>query len=86
MKDTPDAVSMRYRALLMARPGAERLRMGCDMFDTARALVRSAVATGDAPSARAAVFLRTYGADFDARTRECILLALDSASGRPRPT
>jgi len=76
MKDTTDAMSARYRDLLMARPGVERLRMGCDMFDTARALLRSAVASGDSPSARSAVFLRTYGADFDAPTRERILSAL----------
>ncbi|HEX7410214.1 MAG TPA: hypothetical protein VF515_21545 [Candidatus Binatia bacterium] len=38
MTDTPDAVRTRYRVMLMRRPGAERLKMACDMFDAARRL------------------------------------------------
>jgi hypothetical protein len=76
MNDTPEAVRRRYRSLLMARPAADRLRMGCDMFDAARTLVLAGVVATGEPSPRAAIFLRTYGADFDAETRRRILIAL----------
>ena len=41
MKDTPEAVQNLYRTLIMHRSGIERLKMGCTMFDTARALARA---------------------------------------------
>lgn len=81
MNDTPEGVRRRYRALLMSRPAADRLRMGCDMFEAARALIRAAVGARGERATRQALFLRTYGADFDAETRGRILAAL---SGRAR--
>ena len=72
MTDTPEAVRDLYRRLLMRRSGADRLRMGCDMFDTARAFVRSSLGdpsgTDASPDLKARLFLRTYGTDFDAET------------------
>jgi hypothetical protein len=60
------------RRLLMERTEAERLRMGCAMFDAARALMRAGLgdATGTDRSAalRVRLFERTYGSDFDATT------------------
>lgn len=54
----------------MRRSGEERLRMACDMFDTARVLMRTHVAASghavDEAEVRVQIFLRTYGADFDA--------------------
>ena len=76
MNDTPEAVSRRYRALLMSRPAADRLRMGCDMFEAARALIRAGVAASGEQATRQSLFLRTYGADFDAETRDRILAGL----------
>ncbi len=77
MTDTPKDVTARYRELLMCRSGAERLEMGCRMFDSARAFMRASL--GD-PSGSdrsremvARLFLRTYGADFDPMTRDRIV-------------
>ncbi len=78
MTDTPPDVARRYRELLLARSGAERLRMGCDMFDAARSLVRSSLAGTPEPGLRAALFLRIYGRDFDAAERRRIAAALDA--------
>ena len=72
MTDTPKTVGDLYRCLLMQRPGDVRLRMGCDMFDAARALMRSSL--GDpcgadtSPDLKVRLFLRTYASDFDAET------------------
>jgi hypothetical protein len=41
MKDTPPDIEERYRVMLMARTGEERLIMGCAMRDTARAKRRT---------------------------------------------
>lgn len=53
MKDTSASVSDLYRRMLMSRSGEERLRMGADMFEAARALVRAglrdAAAAPEAP-------------------------------------
>jgi len=80
--DTPAAVEARVRALLMRRSGGERLLMGCSMFDTARAFVRAGLgdpAGRDYSSAlRVQLFLRTYGADFDAATRARIVAHLQT--------
>jgi Uncharacterised protein family (UPF0158) len=93
--DTPPEVMQRYRAMLLARSPGERLRMGCSMSATARALVRASVLAQDAqasPAAlRQAVFLRFYGDEFGAAARERILrrLGVDAhapgASARPVP-
>ena len=43
MNDTPEAVQNCYRTLFMRRSGSERVKMGCAMFDTARALARASL-------------------------------------------
>jgi hypothetical protein len=72
----------RYREMLLARSGEERLRMAGSMYATARALVIASILEKD-PSAsparlRQAIFLRFYGHEFDAATRERILARLDA--------
>ena len=68
MTDTPRIIQDRYRRMLMQRSGADRLRMGCDMFDAARALMRASL--GDprglthTPEVNARLFFRTYAGDF----------------------
>jgi hypothetical protein len=66
---TPDA-ERRYRALLLARPGGERLRMAASMFSTARALILAAErerAPGASPARlRARLLLRLYGGELPA--------------------
>jgi len=81
MNDTPPEIEQMFVAMLMERSGEERLKMGCSMHATARALVRASVLEKDplASSAalRQALFLRFYGHEFDSETREKILLALE---------
>jgi len=75
--DTPPEVMQRYRAMVLARSPEERLKMGCSMSATARALVRASVLAQEpqaSPAAlRRALFLRFYGHEFDAAQRERIL-------------
>jgi hypothetical protein len=84
MTDTSAAAAARYRALLLARSGEERLCMAAGMFDSARALMRAALGDADgtdhSPAMRAALFLRTYGGDFDPATRERIAARLRSGA------
>ena len=86
MNDTPPEVAHRYRAMLLDRSGEARLLMGDSMYAAARALVRASIlaATPHASPAqlRRQIFLRFYGHEFDARTRDQILASLDDA---PRP-
>jgi hypothetical protein len=69
VNDTAPAVRDLQRTLLLQRSGAERLKMGCAMFDAARALMRAGL--GDpggsdrSPAMRARLFQRTYGRDFE---------------------
>jgi len=89
--DTPPQVMERYRAMLLARSPEERLKMGCSMAATARALVLASVLAQDphaSPAAlRRALFLRFYGHEFEAAERERILgrLGLDERSPQPVP-
>jgi hypothetical protein len=96
--DTPPEVMERYRAMLLARPPEDRLKMGCSMGASARALVRASVLARDphaSPAAlRRAIFLRYYGDEFDAAERERILRRLEgpaaptpsASAGRARPS
>jgi len=85
--DTPPEVMQRYRAMLLARSPEERLKMGCSMGATARALVRASVLARDphaSPAAvRRALFLRFYGDEFEATARERILAWLGRDEPRP---
>ena len=77
MTDTTPEVMQRYRAMLLARSPEERLKMGCSMSATARALVRASMLAQDpqaSPAAlRRALFLRFYGHEFEGAERERIL-------------
>ena len=85
MTDTLPDVMRRYRAMFLARSPEERLKMGCSMGATARALVRASVLARDphaSPAAvRRALFLRFYGHEFETAERERILAWL----GRDEP-
>jgi hypothetical protein len=86
VSDTPPAITQRYRAMLLARSGSERLKMGCSMGATARALIRASVLARDPDASpadlRRAIFLRIYGHEFDAVRRERILARLSLDVGR----
>ena len=84
MNDTAPEVDERFRAMLMARTGEERLIMGCAMRDSARMIVEASLRADD-PQAmvqtiRKGLFLRFYGHEFDADTRAKILAAIDRAA------
>ena len=87
MNDTAPAVADRYRELLMARSGSERLRMACDMFDSARRMVVAGL-PGDPTNMaerRVALFLRLYGTDFDASARERIVARIREHAAADTP-
>jgi hypothetical protein len=81
MMDTRPDVARLYHEMLMARSGAERLRMGCDLFMAARSLALAglrAESPGDLP---ARLFLRFYGRDFGPDQRAAIVGRIRAASG-----
>jgi len=86
MKDTPPEMEARYRTMLMQRSGEERFMMGCAMRETARAFIEASILTEDPQASPVAVrkglFLRFYGHEFHADSREKILAAIESA-GHP---
>ena len=80
MNDTPADVEARYRHMLLACSGEDRLRMGFSMYSTARALVVASILTSEPEASperiREAIFLRFYGRDFDEATRDRIAVSL----------
>lgn len=80
MNDTTPEMRERYRQMLMSRPGAERVEMAFRMFDAARMLVRASLGDPDgvdhSAEMRVRLFLRTYGRDFDAETKQKIVASL----------
>jgi hypothetical protein len=80
MKDTPADVEARYRHMLLARSGEDRLRMGFSMYATARALVVASILASEPGASperiRQAIFLRFYGRDFGAAARDRIVAKL----------
>ncbi len=84
MTDTSPEVMERYRAMLLARSGEERLKMGFSMNATARALIRESVLARDPQASPAtlcrAMFLRLYGPEFNTEQRERILARLSRDS------
>lgn len=84
MNDTNPAIDERFRAMLMARSGEERLIMGCTMRDSARMIVEASLRMNDPQATvqtiRKGLFLRFYGHEFDADTCAKILAAIDRAA------
>ena len=80
MNDTHPAMERKYREMLLRRSGADRLKMGCSMFATARAFVVASVLEKEPAAAgaalRRALFLRFYGGEFGADARERIAVSL----------
>src|SRR5918996_215155 len=86
VKDTPPAIERKFRRMLLQRSGAERLKMGCSMHATARALAKAALLQkypgSDPADLKRLLFLHFYGSDFDLEERNRIAAAL-SKSRRP---
>ena len=73
MRDTSLEDDATFVALFARRSGADRLRMTCEMFDDAKALVAAGIRAGDpniSPAElRRRMFDRLYVGDFDPDTR-----------------
>ena len=54
--------------MLFKRSGEERLKMGCSMHATARALVIASIPEKDEVAVNRALLLRFYGDEFDPKT------------------
>ncbi len=80
MNDTSPEMEARYHAMLLARSPEERLRMAGSMYSAARRLAVASIVAVDPPTSpgaiRRALFLRFYGHEFDAATRERIMARL----------
>ncbi len=84
MKDTDTKIEEIYERMLLARSGAERIRMVSSMHATAKALVMASL-RGKYPCApeaqlRGLLFLRFYGNDFPSEERDRIYRHLASNS------
>lgn len=74
MNDTSPELEAKLRALYRQRSGAERVRMGADMFSTARVIMTAALeAQGyHGQELKKQIFLRTYARDFAPETLDKI--------------
>jgi len=84
MSDTSAELEQRFRAMLLARSGEDRLKMGCSVHAMAQKLVRASVLAkfpfASPAAVRRELFLRFYGGEFDPEVRDRILQALDAES------
>lgn len=69
-----------FRKMILARSGEERLKMGCSMHATARALVKASIVEKDPIALKQALFLRFYGHEFKPRAPKRIFRALEMAA------
>ena len=80
MTDTPPEVEARLRALFAERSGGERVRMTCEMFALARALmvsnIRAETPDISAADLRVEIFERTYGDDLAPEDRVRVIARL----------
>ena len=84
MKDTSRATEARFRRMVLKRSGEVRLKMGCSMHASARALVIASLPNKDAVAVNRMLFLRFYGHEFEPKKRERIIRALRKASENTR--
>jgi len=84
MKDTSPDLESRYRAMIMERSGEERLKMGCSMFDAAKALMQAGILDQNPHASpaeiRRGLFMQLYGHELDVESRVKILAAIESTS------
>jgi hypothetical protein len=84
MQDTSPEMESRYRAMIMERSGEDRLKIGCSMFDAAKALMRAGILDKNPHASpgeiRRALFMQLYGQECDADSRAKILAVIESAS------
>ena len=77
MRDTSPDADASFTALFAARSPTDRVRMACDMFDDAKALIAADIRARcpgiSRVDLRARMFDRLYFGDFDAATRDRIV-------------
>jgi len=83
LNDTSPEMAARWRALLMQRSGAERVRMGDDMFAMARQIMTASLEAQGyrGVELRKQIFLRTYRNDFTPEALDKICRALFDSRG-----
>ena len=66
MSDTSPEVEEKFRQILLARSGAERMLMGASMYETARAFVLASFPYDLSPDElKRELFKRFYGSEMD---------------------
>ena len=83
MKDTPIIIEQRYHAMLMELTPAERLKMCCRMFQTAKQLILAGIrmrygSKADPKTINRETFLKLYSDDFPELHLKNILKSLQS--------
>jgi hypothetical protein len=80
MNDTSPEMDRRFREMILARSGEDRLKMGCSMHAMAQAIVgaslKEKMPDATAGDFRRELFLRFYIEDVDREVREKIIEAL----------
>jgi len=82
MNDTHPDIARKFQELMMSKSGEQRLLMGCSMYDTAKRIVQSSLASQQpgitARQMREGIFSRFYGHEFTQDEKQKILSALAS--------
>jgi hypothetical protein len=74
MHDTDPEIARRYRELLLRCSNTERLRMGVNSFEAARAIILASLPKGMSErEIRKELLLRIYGNDLDKDTLHRVL-------------
>ncbi len=80
MNDTSPAAARMLEEALLSLPGEERLKMGCSMFDDAKALALAGLRAKNPDMTRVetreALFRRLYGSDFSPEKVDKIAAAI----------
>ncbi len=84
MTDTSPEIETVWLEMWKKVPPAERFRMGCEMFSTAKELalvgIRKELGRDDPKEMRHRLFMRFYGADFTPEESARILQHLDKTN------
>ena len=77
MNDTSAQMTVKMREMVLRKSPADRLRMGCSMYDFSKQLVTNAILRENPDLSenmlRRELFMRFYGNDFNVVRREKIL-------------
>lgn len=77
MDDTSPHMKQKMQEMMQVKSGAERLRMGCSMFDFSKRLVIHGILEESphlsALELRKELFLRFYGDEFDSGSKKKVL-------------